>query len=142
MRELTTSEIKSELNKAREAVRDYRLARDKANAYGQTLMGGKTVRYDSDGSTHERKGNPVENAYCTLADYETEVDELFREMVAARKSAEKYIRLVNDSKQRKVLIKYYLSRMDWDDIAYELGYSVRHVQRLHGYALIKISKST
>ena len=139
---MTSSEIKSELNKAREAVRDYRLARDKANAYGQTLMGGKVIRYDSDGSTHERKGNPVENAYCALADYETEVDELFRKMVAARKSAEKYIRLVNDSKQRKVLIKYYLSRMDWDDIAYELGYSVRHVQRLHGYALIKISKST
>lgn len=139
---MTTAEIKSELNKVRESVRDYRLARDKANAYGQTLMGGKVIRYESDGSTHERKGNPVENAYCALADYETEVDELFRKMVAARKSAEKYIRLVNDSKQRKVLIKYYLSRMDWDDIAYELGYSVRHVQRLHGYALIKISKST
>lgn len=139
---MTTAEIKSELNKAREAVRDYRLARDKANAYSQLLMSGKAVRYESDGSTHERKGNPVESAYCALADYETEVDELFREMVAARKSAEKYIRLVNDSKQRKVLIKYYLSRMDWDDIAYELGYSVRHVQRLHGYALIKISKST
>lgn len=139
---MTTAEIKSELNKAREAVRDYRLARDKANAYGQLLMGGKTVRYESDGSTHECKGNPVENAYCALADYETEVDELFREMVAARKSVEKYIRLVNDSKQRKVLIKYYLSRMDWDDIAYELGCSTRWVQRLHRYALIKISKST
>ena len=139
---MTTTEIKSELNKAREAVRDYRLARDKANAYGQLLMGGKAVSYDSDGSTHERKGNPVENAYCALADYDSEVDELFKEMVAARKSAEKYIRLVNDSKQRKVLIKYYLSRMDWDDIAYELGCSTRWVQKLHGYALIKISKNT
>lgn len=139
---MTTSEIKSELNKARESVRVYRLARDKANAYGQLLMVGKAVRYESDGSTHERKGNPVENAYCCLADYATEVDELFREMVAARKSAEKYIRLVNDSKQRNVLIKYYLSHMDWDDIAYELGCSTRWVQKLHGYALIKISKST
>ena len=139
---MTTAEIKSELNKAREAVRDYRLARDKVNAYGQLLMNGKTVRYDNDGSTHERKGNPVESAYCALADYETEADELFRKMVAARKSAEKYIRLVNDSKQRKVLIKYYLSRMDWDDIAHELGCSTRWVQKLHGYALIKISKST
>ena len=73
---MTTTEIKSELNKAREAVRDYRLARDKANAYGQLLMGGKAVSYDSDGSTHERKGNPVENAYCCLADYEAEADRL------------------------------------------------------------------
>ena len=139
---MTTADVKSELNKAREAARDYRLARDKANAYGQRLMCGKSVRYDSDGSTHERDGNPVENAYCALADYDSEVDELFKEMVVARKSAEKYIRLVNDSKQRNVLIKYYLSHMDWDDIAYELGCSTRWVQKLHGYALIKISKST
>ena len=139
---MTTAEIKSELTKAREAVRDYRLARDKANAYGQLLMSGKTVRYDSDGSTHERKGNPVENAYCCLADYETEADRLLQKMNRARHRAKKLIRLVTDPKQRKVLIMFYFSCMEWDDIAYKLKYSVRHVQRLHGYALIKISKST
>lgn len=139
---MTTSEIKSELNKAREAVRAYRLARDKANAYGQTLMGGKAVRYDSDGGTHERKGNPVESANCALADYISEADKLLQKMNRARHRAKKLIRLVTDPKQRKVLIMFYFSCMEWDDIAYELGCSTRWVQKLHGYALIKISKST
>lgn len=135
---MTTSEIKSELNKAREAARDYRLARDKANAYGQLLMSGKAVRYDSDGSTHERKGNPVENAYCCLADYETEADRLLQEMNTARQRAEKLIASVPDQAQREVLTRRYIIGQRWEDIAECMGYSRQHVTRLHGYALQKM----
>lgn len=135
---MTTSEIKSELNKAREAVRDYRLARDKANAYGQLLMGGKTVRYDSDGGTHERKGNPVENAYCALADYEAEADRLLQEMNTARQRAEKLIASVPDQAQREVLTRRYIIGQRWEDIAESMNYSRQHVTRLHGYALQKM----
>lgn len=138
---MTTSEIKSELNKAREAVRDYRLARDKANAYGQTLMGGKVIRYDSDGSTHERKGNPVENAYCCLADYETEADRLLQKMNRARQRAEKLIASVTDQAQREVLTRRYIIGQRWEDIAVCMNYSRQHVTRLHGYALQTISKT-
>ena len=139
---MTTAEIKSELNKARKAVRAYRLARDKANAYGQLLMSGKTVRYGGSGGTHERKVNPVEDSYCALADYDAKANDLLKKMIGARKRSEKLIRLVKDPKQQKVMIKYYLACMSWDDIAYELGCSTRWVQKLHGYALIEISKST
>ena len=132
---MTTTEIKSELNKAREAVRDYRLARDKANAYGQLLMGGKAVRYDSDGSTHERKGNPVENAYCCLADYEAEADRLLQEMNAARQRAESLIASVPEQSQREVLARRYIIGQRWEDIAVSMNYSRQHVTRLHGYAL-------
>ena len=132
---MTTAEIKSELNKAREAVRDYRLARDKANAYGQLLMGGKAVRYDSDGSTHERKGNPVENAYCCLADYEAEADRLLQEMNVARQRAESLIASVPEQSQREVLTRRYIIGQRWEDIAVSMNYSRQHVTRLHGYAL-------
>lgn len=132
---MTTTEIKSELNKAREAVRDYRLARDKANAYGQLLMGGKAVSYDSDGGTHERKGNPVENAYCCLADYEAEADRLLQEMNAARQRAESLIASVPEQSQREVLTRRYIIGQRWEDIAVSMNYSRQHVTRLHGYAL-------
>ena len=132
---MTTTEIKSELNKAREAVRDYRLARDKANAYGQLLMGGKAVSYDSDGSTHERKGNPVENAYCCLADYEAEADRLLQEMNRARQRAESLIASVPEQSQREVLTRRYIIGQRWEDIAVSMNYSRQHVTRLHGYAL-------
>ena len=132
---MTTTEIKSELNKAREAVRDYRLARDKANAYGQLLMGGKAVSYDSDGGTHERKGNPVENAYCCLADYEAEADRLLQEMNVARQRAESLIASVPEQSQREVLTRRYIIGQRWEDIAVSMNYSRQHVTRLHGYAL-------
>ena len=136
---MTTTEIKSELNKAREAVRDYRLARDKANAYGQLLMSGKAIRYDSDGSTHERKGNPVENAYCALADYETEADRLMQEMNRARQRAEKLIASVTDQAQREVLTRRYIIGQRWEDIAVCMSYSRRRITQLHGIALKNIS---
>ena len=132
---MTTAEIKSELNKAREAARDYRLARDKANAYGQLLMGGKAVSYDSDGSTHERKGNPVENAYCCLTDYEAEADRLLQEMNVARQRAESLIASVPEQSQREVLTRRYIIGQRWEDIAVSMNYSRQHVTRLHGYAL-------
>ena len=132
---MTTTKIKSELNKAREAVRDYRLARDKANACGQLLMGGKAVSYDSDGSTHERKGNPVENAYCCLADYEAEADRLLQEMNVARQRAESLIASVPEQSQREVLTRRYIIGQRWEDIAVSMNYSRQHVTRLHGYAL-------
>ena len=132
---MTTAEIKSELNKAREAARDYRLARDKANAYGQLLMVGKAVSYDGDGSTHERKGNPVENAYCCLADYEAEADRLLQEMNAVRQRAESLIASVPEQSQREVLTRRYIIGQRWEDIAVSMNYSRQHVTRLHGYAL-------
>ena len=136
---MTTAEIKSELNKVREAVRDYRLARDKVNAYGQLLMNGKTVRYDNDGSTHERKGNPVENAYCCLADYSAEEERLLQELISVRHRAEKLIASVPDQAQREVLTRRYIIGQRWEDVAVCMNYSLRRIYQLHGYALQNIA---
>ena len=135
---MTTNEIKTELNRAREAERAYRLARDKANAYKQLLMYGKAVRYESDSGTHERKGNPVENAYCCLADYDAEANRLLQEMISARQRAEEIISSVPDQTQREVLTRRYIIGQRWEDIAECMGYSRQHVTRLHGYALQKM----
>lgn len=132
---MTTNEIKAELNRTRGAERAYRLARDKANTYKQLLMYGKAVRYESDGGTHERKGNPVENAYCCLADYDAEADRLFRELVYMRKHTEEIIAKVPDPAQREVLTRRYIIGQRWEDIAECMGYSRQHITRLHGYAL-------
>lgn len=135
---MTTAEIKAELMRAREAERVYRLARDKANAYSQLLACGKTVRLENDGSTHERKGNPVENAYCCLADYTSEADRLLQDMISARKKAEQLISSVPDQAQREVLTRRYIIGQRWEDIAVCMGYSRQHITRLHGYALQKM----
>ena len=136
---MTAPEIKRELNKSREAIRAYRLARDKANAYSQLLTVGKPIRYESDGSTHERKGNPVENAYCALVDYETEAEKLLQEMNRARQTAENFIADAPDQAQREVLTRRYIIGQRWEDIAESMNYSLRRVYQLHGYALQNIA---
>ena len=136
---MTTTEIKAELNRARDAERAYRLARDKAGAYEQLLTCGKTARYDNDGGTHERKGNPVENAYCQLADYNTEADRLFREFAAARKRTEELISSVPDPIQHEVLTRRYIIGQRWEEIAEYMNYSRRRITQLHGIALKNIS---
>ena len=136
---MTTTEIKAELNRSRIAERAYRLARDKANAYGQLLMCCKSVRYENDGGTHERKGNPVENAYCQLAYYNTEADRLFREFAAARNRTEELISSVPDPVQREVLTRRYIIGQRWEEIAEYMNYSRRRITQLHGIALKNIS---
>ncbi len=132
---MTTTEIKTELNRAKEAKRAYKLAKDKADDYEYLLIGGKSVRYDSDGSKSERKGNPVENAYCQLADYKAEADKLLKEMSSAREHTERLIDTVANPVQREVLTRRYIIGQRWEDIAESMNYSRQHVTRLHGYAL-------
>ena len=132
---MTTAIIKAELNQAREAERAYRLARDKYIAYQQLLIGGKSVRYDDTGGTHEKDGNSVERAYCCLADYAEEAEKLMQEMIAARQRTEVLIASVPDAVQREVLTRRYIIGQRWEDIAESMNYSRQHITRLHGYAL-------
>ena len=135
---MTTAIIKAELNQAREAERAYRLARDKYIAYQQLLIGGKPVRYDDTGGTHEKDGNSVERAYCCLADYAEEAEKLMQEMIAARQRTEVLIASVPDAVQREVLTRRYIIGQTWEDIAEIMNYSRRQITRLHGYALQSI----
>lgn len=132
---MTVQEVKAVLNGARDSVRAYRLAKDKVNAYKQLLTSGKTARYESDGSTHEQNGNPIERAYCCLADYETELSNAVAEMVRCRKTAEKLISSVEDRTQREVLTRRYIIGQRWEDIAFVMNYNIRHIYKIHGAAL-------
>lgn len=132
---MTTQEAKAYLNQAREAERAYRLARDKANSYAQLIMGGKAVRYDSDGSTHEKNGNTVERTYYCLADYQAEADRLMMEMLGVRQQVEKVIGTVPDAVQREVLTRRYIIGQRWEDIAFVMNYNIRHIYKIHGAAL-------
>lgn len=132
---MTVQEVKAVLNGVRDSVRAYRLAKDKVNAYKQLLTSGKTARYESDGSTHEQNGNPIERAYCCLADYETELSNAVAEMVRCRKTAERLISSVEDRTQREVLTRRYIIGQRWEDIAFVMNYNIRHIYKIHGAAL-------
>ena len=80
---MTVDEVKAELKRVRQAKQIYRLTADRANDYEQTITGGKTVRYGGNGESHEKRGNPVENAYCELISLKEDKEQHRREYIAA-----------------------------------------------------------
>ncbi|MDE5577717.1 MAG: hypothetical protein K2J11_10055 [Oscillospiraceae bacterium] len=139
---LSVKEIKQILREAREAGLKYIRLRDKARSYERRLMAGKSVRYDSAGGTHERDGNSMERSLCTAVDYQTEADKAAQALSEPYIKANRLIYLVKDDKLRDILNRYYFYGHSWGRIAEDLGYSERHVKRLHGIALQEISKNT
>lgn len=139
---MTVKEVKQTLQEARAAGLKYKELRSKAREYEQRLTDGKAVRYENDGCVRERDGNSVERGLCAAADYSAEADRAAQEFHKSYIKAGKLIYLVKDDKQRRVLDEYYLHGRDWWQIAEIMQVSYRHVTRLHGKGLKKISEST
>lgn len=137
---MTVDEVKAELKRVRQAKQIYHLAADRANDYEQTFTGGKTVRYGGNGESHEKRGNPVENAYCELIALKDDKEQHRCEYIAAFNRARYLIDLVDDPVQREVLDRRYIRAEMWEDIAMRMNYSRRHINRLHGWALQCIAR--
>ena len=57
-------------------------------------------------------------------------------LCAVKRMVNDAIDAVEDSRYRRVLELRYRNYMSWEQIAEEVGYDARHVQRLHGEALL------
>ncbi len=139
---LCVKEIKQILREARGAGLKYIRLRDKALSYERRLMDGRAVNYKSDGGTHEQNGNSMERSLCAAADYQTEADKAAQDLSEPYLKAGRLIYLVKNEKLREVLNRYYLYGQSWGRIAVDMGFSERHIKRLHGTALQEISKNT
>ena len=139
---MTVGEVKTELQKVRQARKAYRLAKDRADDFEQTIMCGKAVRYGGSGESHERRGNPVERAYCDIVSLKDDTEKYRLEYIAAFNRARHLIDLVADPVQREVLDRRYMRGELWEDIALHMNYSRRHINRLHGWALQSIARQT
>lgn len=137
---MTIQEIKAILSEARQAGQAYYKAKRKCDEKRARLSCGKAIRFENDGSCHERDSNSVERALCALADDEAEMERCKQALSEPYIRASRLIMLVSEPKERQILNRYYLYAKSWGAIAGEMGVSVRHVHRLHGYALKKISQ--
>lgn len=138
---LCVKEIKQILREAREAGLKYIRLRDKARSYERRLTDGRAVSYERDGSVRERDCNSMERSLCAVADYQTEAEKAAKALSEPYIKAGKIIYLVRDDKLRDILNRYYLYGHSWKRIAEDMGYSERHIKRLHGNALQKISNN-
>lgn len=95
-----------------------------------------TQSYDSDGAQVTKNPHKLDR----IAEYTDLIDRKEIELLETKKQILELIMKVEDSKQRSVLLEYYIECKKWEEVALDLHYSYMHVTRLHGYALNAVQK--
>ena len=73
-----------------------------------------------------------------LIELERDVNARIREMCRLKRLAQEAIDRVEEARLKEVLELYYIDGYSWTQVAQRMGLCDRHVQRLHGIALLKV----
>ena len=111
---------------------------EKARAQAEGVSG---VRYDSIGVSGGGCETPaLERAALNIVQLEADLAEDIERWTAAVRVVREVIGGVADPCLRSVLEHRYLRLQSWEQIAVDMGYSWRHLHRLHGVALAETRK--
>ena len=77
----------------------------------------------------------VEALAIQVADGKDRIARRIGQLIAAKTEARELIAKLPEGPERNVLVQRYILLRSWEQTAVELGYSYRHVIRLHGEAL-------
>ena len=111
---------------------------EKARAQAEGVSG---VRYDSIGvSGGGCETSALERAALNIVQLEADLADDIERWTAAVRVVREVIGGVADPCLRSVLEHRYLRLQSWEQIAVDMGYSWRHLHRLHGVALAETRK--
>ena len=126
------------LNRGRYLDREIdQLLEDQQNALN--LACGTAVSYGGE-KVQTSKKNVTERRFIAYADYSAKIDNRIDEPYAIKTEIKAAINKLDDPLLRALLIAYYINMKTFDQVANELHYSIRHINRLHNYALKEIKK--
>lgn len=123
---------KEYLRKYRESVRMIKRIESELTEL-RAMKAGTAINYD---------GMPSGTRQSDLSDYAAELDYLERKLVHERykridryQDIERRIKDLESQNESDVLFYRYIKGLDWWEVAEKMGYSERHITRLHGKAL-------
>lgn len=93
------------------------------------------------GQTSDRTGRLAARLADKLAGKQEELQKLNIRYWSQRQVIVRQINALDDARYSRILYLRYVQGEDWEQIATELGYTYRHVTRMHGYALLFFSKN-
>lgn len=100
------------------------------------------LREDTSSVSVNLDGMPHSNSHSDLSGYAAKLDMLLRKLEAEQEEQmvlyqeiKNSVDRVENTVDREILTRRYLLGQTWEKIAVEMGYSYRHVTKLHGYAL-------
>ena len=80
----------------------------------------------------------MEDAVTKIVDFQTEINRDIDRLVDLKQEIADTIKAVENTEYQTILEKRYLCFLPWEQIAVDMGYSIRNVQTLHGKALASV----
>lgn len=99
-----------------------------------------TSAWKSDVVQSSGSGDKLGDTVAKIIDLKKEINEEIDRLVDLRREVMATIDKVEESDLRDILYRRYLRYESWEEIAVSSGYTYRHVIRLHGIALKKVSE--
>jgi len=99
-----------------------------------TLKITTTIKPDvvSSSGNQDKIGDTV----AKIIDLQDEINQAVDNYIDRKKLVSDIIEKIQDPDHVAILYKRYFHYERWEQIAYELGWGIRHTTRLHGYALM------
>lgn len=96
---------------------------------------------NNDGMPHGTGQNDLSDYVAKLTEMEEELHQESIEQVKLYENISQKIEQLEDENERDVLFYRYIKRKSWWEIAELMGYSERHITRIHGKALFHLKMS-
>lgn len=86
------------------------------------------------------RGNSNEDLMVRMIDLEHEMNAAIDDYIDRKRMAMQLIDQLADDRHIDLLYLYYLQGKTWPEVAVAMGYSWRHLHRLHGEALLALTE--
>lgn len=95
-----------------------------------------TQQYNSDGAQMTKDPHKFDR----IAEINNMISIRVTDLMNTKAEIMKVIYQLHDSRQRMVLLSYYIDGKTWEQTAVDMNYSFRQVTRIHGRALQEVEK--
>ena len=127
--------VKQWLNRGRKIDQEISKLLDSRRAIEEQLTS-ITQQYNSDGAQMTKDPHKFDR----IAEINNMISIRVSELMNTKAEIMKVIYQLHDSRQRMVLLSYYIDGKTWEQTAVEMHYSFRQVTRIHGKALKEVEK--
>ena len=100
------------------------------------LLNGGLGAANNDGLPHgSGVSNPTADIAARAAGIAAELSQKLNECIDLRLQIEQAVNALNEPRERELMRRRYIEGQRWEQVAYEMNYTLRHVTRLHGRIL-------
>lgn len=130
---------KSYLNQIRIIDQDIQSRIEEKQRLYATLIGSPSITHDV---VQSSKTDAYDERYMKIIEAGEEIDKRIDKLVDKKIEASQKVDKLGESDSMSMLIlrERYINLKSWEEIAEQMSYSIRHVNRLHGEALNKFER--